>query len=71
MSVAVPSKSGSFASDLFIGVTRSPNRTAQAPHARPAPTAVKTAISPPLISPSSRASTNAVGMDAAEVFPYR
>jgi hypothetical protein len=71
VSVAVPLKSGSLASDVLIGVTRSPNRTTHAPQASPAPTAVKTAVSPPFISPSSIASTNAVGIDAAEVFPYR
>ena len=55
---------------MFIGVVLSPSLRAHAPHESPAPTAVKTAVSPPLISPSSKASTNAVGIDAAEVFPY-
>jgi len=70
VSTALPSKSGSFASEVLIGVVLLPKRKAHAPQERPAPTAVNTATSPPFISPSSKASTNAVGIDAAEVFPY-
>ena len=55
---------------MLIGVVLLPKRTAHAPQESPAPTAVKTATSPPLISPSSNASTKAVGIEAAEVFPY-
>ena len=55
---------------MFIGVVLSPKRKAHAPHERPAPTAVKIATSPPFISPSSKASTQAVGIEAAEVLPY-
>jgi len=70
VSTAFPSKSGNLASEVFIGVVLSPRRRAQAPQERPAPTAVKTAVSPPFISPASKASTNAVGIEAADVFPY-
>ena len=55
---------------MFIGVVLSPKRKAHAPHESPAPTAVKIATSPPFISPSSKASTKAVGIEAAEVLPY-